>query len=87
LLDEAEINFDHKKDDSINVIKILDVDEVKRCTISLDILWMTCENSPLRYMYAELIDYIPEVQLELMSLMNVLVNIAIKPNTNYTSFI
>jgi len=76
---EANINFDHKYDASLDVIRILNTEEVQKNIISIDILWMTCENSPLRYMYDELIDKIPTVQVELMALMNILANIAINP--------
>ena len=47
---------------------------------------MTCENSPLRYMYDELIDLIPDVQVGLMGLMNIIANIAINPNSDARDF-
>lgn len=84
---EANINFDHKYDASLDVIRILNTEEVQKNIISIDILWMTCENSPLRYMYDELIDKIPTVQVELMALMNILANIAINPQSNARTFV
>jgi hypothetical protein len=86
ILSEIEIKFDHKNDAGMEVIKILDAEAVRSQIVSMEILWMTCENSPLRYMYDALIDDIPDIQRGLMSLMNAIVNMVLKPKTDARTF-
>jgi hypothetical protein len=65
---------------------MIDAEAIQRNFLCMEILWLTTENSPLRYVYEIMGDYIPELQKQVMMTLNSVLNLCMVKNSNGLSF-
>jgi hypothetical protein len=82
LIEELELDMSHKTEPEIDIITLIDPVAVKGSLISMEILWLTTENSPLRYMYDSLAEIVPEIQKTVLMTLNCVLNLCLVKNAN-----
>ena len=80
------MNFNYKDDPSVDYVTLIEPAAIRDTYISMETLWLCTENSPIRYMIDTMRDILPEIQEQVLMILNSVINLCMVKGASGKSF-